>query len=110
MVIAVSTFSVLAGGNSPWASLAASTAPVLALAIRYAEAGTTGSSRAPRGGYCTTMPRLASRGPPTWFLATGCGWLAAATAGFDVADTVTMAVTARILRRVLVCIRLRSGP
>ena len=33
MVIAVSTFSVLAGGNRPCASLAASTWPVLALAM-----------------------------------------------------------------------------
>ena len=33
MVMAVSTFSVLAGGNSPCASLAASTVPVLASAI-----------------------------------------------------------------------------
>ena len=43
MVMAVSTFSVLAGGNSPCGSLAARTEPVLALAMRYADAGTAGS-------------------------------------------------------------------
>src|ERR1019366_4350347 len=64
-VIAVSTFSVLAGGNSPCASLAARTCPVLASAITYAAAGTLGSGCAPLAGEPTTTPLLASRAPPT---------------------------------------------
>ena len=42
MVMAVSTFSVLAGGYRPCGSLAASTWPVLAFAMTQAEAGTRG--------------------------------------------------------------------
>src|SRR5258708_7792690 len=72
MVMAVRTFSVLAGGNSPCGSLAARTEPVLAVAMRYADAGTAGRGR-PSCGSRTTMPRLASCGPPTWFLGTGWG-------------------------------------
>ena len=49
-LIAVSTFSVLAGGNSPCGSLAASTWPVSASARTQAEAGTFGSFLAPVAG------------------------------------------------------------
>ena len=49
-VIAVSILSVLAGGNKPCASLAASTCPVFASAMTYAEAGTRGSRMAPLAG------------------------------------------------------------
>src|ERR1700722_10313571 len=73
-VIAVSTFIVLAGPNRPCGSFAASTCPVLALATTQAEAGTAGTLRAGRPTYWTTVPRLASSGPPT---------VTAAAAGFD---------------------------
>ena len=71
IVIAVSTLSVLAGGNRPCGSFAARTWPVLAFAITYAEAGTAGSGGAP---LATTIPVDASARPPTSrrSAATGC--------------------------------------